>query len=85
MFISSIKKAPAFAFKLQSSTSCSYKAAKRFSYTPIVNSYHKMLSGNLKDIDNEMYTIIKKEETRQKENLCLIASENFISNSGYQA
>jgi len=36
---------------------------------------------NLKNTDEEIYLVIKKEEERQKNNIELIASENFVSES----
>jgi len=40
---------------------------------------------NLKQVDNEIYQIIKKEEDRQKFTLELIASENFVSDAILEA
>jgi glycine hydroxymethyltransferase len=43
-----------------------------------------MLKAPLATVDPEMYKIIKSEEARQFESLCLIASENFTSQAVYQ-
>jgi len=40
---------------------------------------------NLKQVDNEIFQIIKKEEERQKYTLELIASENFVSDAVLEA
>lgn len=43
------------------------------------HSLSKMLSGSLKDVDPEMFSIIENEKKRQVEWLNLIASENYTS------
>ena len=40
---------------------------------------------NLKESDEEIYNILKKECKRQEENIELIASENFVSNAVLEA
>lgn len=39
----------------------------------------------LKDVDIEIYNLIKKEKTRQEDNIELIASENFVSQAVLEA
>lgn len=39
----------------------------------------------IKEVDNEVYQAIKKEEKRQKENIELIASENYVSDAILEA
>ncbi len=43
------------------------------------NFLKRSFSSSLKQVDNELYKLIRKEHTRQKEGLELIASENFTS------
>lgn len=40
---------------------------------------------NLKNVDNEIFSAIKKEESRQQNNIELIASENFVSEAVKEA
>ncbi|MBI2196959.1 serine hydroxymethyltransferase, partial [Candidatus Daviesbacteria bacterium] len=40
---------------------------------------------NLKKADPQIYTIIKREEKRQKEGIELIASENYVSKAVLEA
>jgi glycine hydroxymethyltransferase len=44
-----------------------------------------MKMSSLSNYDNEIYEAIKKEEDRQKNNIELIASENFVSNAVLEA
>ena len=43
------------------------------------------MNNNLKNTDKEIYEIILKEEKRQRENIELIASENFVSEAVLEA
>ena len=43
------------------------------------------LTGSLKEIDPDMYSIIENEKKRQRESICLIASENYTSKSVMEA
>ena len=43
------------------------------------NFLKRSFSSSLKQVDSELYKLIRKEHTRQKEGLELIASENFTS------
>lgn len=40
---------------------------------------NQLLNGNLWDIDPELFDVIKKEKSRQRAGLEMIASENFTS------
>lgn len=62
----------------------STKTYKTFS-SSIIDNYHHMLQSDMSEIDKDMYNICKGEELRQKQSLCLIASENFTSTAVYQA
>jgi glycine hydroxymethyltransferase len=44
-----------------------------------------MFTSNLKNIDSKVFSIIKKEERKQEDELQLIASENYVSNAVLEA
>jgi glycine hydroxymethyltransferase len=57
-------------------------------YTQLFRSFSadtNALFKNLKECDPDMYKIIQNESKRQKESICLIASENFTSKAVREA